>query len=129
MPKSAYSIPASLSAQNQIVVESMAASARHLTTNRPSFFRLNPSHCVPAEDTVVLGGMLSVGLWVLPSRRLAAAIFRGHFKDAERIETAAAIVLFLKVQICSFKSAFRFETRPVIELVRFDSFMAPNERD
>jgi hypothetical protein len=110
MPESAYSIPASLSTQNQIVVESIAASARHLTTNRPTFFKLAASPRVPAEDTTVPGAMAVVGLWVLPSRRLVAAIFRGHFRGAERIETAAAIVLFLKVQICRFKLALRRET-------------------
>jgi len=56
--------------QNRIMAEAMAASAKHLTRNRPIFFKLTLSRRLPASDSPLLDATLRDRLWVLPSRQL-----------------------------------------------------------
>jgi hypothetical protein len=65
--------------------------------NRPIFFKLTLDRRGPSKDISVLGTTLRDGLWVFAVEKRRGLNLREYFERAERIDTARAIVLCLKV--------------------------------
>jgi hypothetical protein len=71
--------------------------------NQQIFFKLALNRRGPSKGISVLGTTLRDGLWAFAVEERRGLNLPEYFEGAERIDTARAIVLCLKVQVCRFK--------------------------
>ena len=77
--------------------------------NPPIVFKLALNRRGLSKGISVLGTTLRDGLWVFAVEERRGLNLPEYFECAEGIDTACAIVLCLKVQVCRFKLPLQFE--------------------